>query len=143
MTFSYTLETTAAPETIWSIWTAVGWWPEWDSELLHAELEGDFCLGAVGRLKPRVGPVSEFSVSQIALGKSYTFTTKLLFCKLHVYRFLEPSNSINKTLFTHRVSFEGPLSFLFNLLLGPRFKRALPKAMAQIQQLAESEVRAY
>lgn len=138
MSFSHTVETSASPEAIWSIWTAVGRWPEWDVELESAQLDGSFQLGAIGQLTPKVGPPSHFVISQLDPNKSYTFTTQLPLCKLKVHRFFQPNRGVDDALrFTHEVSFSGPLAFLFNALLGARFRRALPVAMQEIKRLAE------
>lgn len=138
MSFSHTVETSATPEAVWSMWTAVGSWPEWDIELKSAQLEGSFQLGATGQLTPKVGPPSSFVISQLDPKKSYTFTTQLPLCKLKVHRFFQSNRDADEALrFTHEVSFSGPLAFLFSAFLGTRFRRALPIAMQEIKRLAE------
>jgi uncharacterized protein YndB with AHSA1/START domain len=64
MRFSHTLKTTATPERIWAIWTDVEHWAQWDTELISADLDGAFVLGAIGRLKPKTGGVTKFEISQ-------------------------------------------------------------------------------
>lgn len=135
MKFSHTLETIAESDRIWDIWTNVEHWPEWDSELEFASLEGDFTLYAQGRLKAKNAPVSVFCISQLEPNKSYTFTTNLPLCKLNVSRYLTTSQGV--TSFTHEVSFTGLLSFLFGYLLGRKFQTVLPTVMENIRQLAE------
>ncbi len=139
---SCTLETTATPEAIWAAWSEVSRWHEWDSELLSAVLDGDFRLGATGRLTPKSGPTSTFVISQMNQGESYTFTTQLPLCRLHVRRFLawrESSGSLHdRTLcFTHEVSFEGLSAVVFERLLGKRFQLALPSVMQALKNIAE------
>ena len=46
MQFDYSVETTAPPEKIWSAWTDVERWPQWDTELASASLDGSFALDA-------------------------------------------------------------------------------------------------
>lgn len=136
MTFSHTVKTTASADAIWAIWTDVSRWAEWDTELDSARLEGGFYLGATGQLTPKKGPKSNFVISQLADGDSYTFTTQLPFCKLHVVRFLCRHDS--GTSFTHEVSFEGLLSVVFEKLLGKRFQLVLPDVMQNIKRMAAS-----
>ena len=135
-TFSHTVTTTAAATSIWTIWADVSRWAEWDTELDSARLEGDFRLGATGKLTPKKGPQSKFVISQLVDGESYTFTTQLPFCKLHVARFLCRQDS--GTSFTHEVSFDGLLSVVFAKLLGKRFQLVLPGVMQNIKRMAES-----
>jgi len=136
MTFSHTLSTELSPAVIWAIWTAVDRWPTWDSELKSARLDGEFCLGATGQLTPNRGPALRFEISALELDKSYTFTTRLLLCRLHVRRFLTFDDELR---FTHEVSFEGPLAFLFSWLLGRQFRRVLPDVMRSLLQIAEQQ----
>ena len=136
MKFAHTLETSASVERIWSLWIAVNRWPTWDSELESAQLTGDFCLGATGQLTPKVGPRSKFEISALDCGNGYRFTTQLPLCQLHVHRFLELGEPLK---FTHEVSFEGPLAFLFGRVLGKRFQEVLPEVMQALKQLAEQD----
>jgi uncharacterized protein YndB with AHSA1/START domain len=137
MKFNYTVEATAPPEKIWGAWTDVERWPEWDTELASAALDGSFALGAEGRLKPKRGPASDFTISESTPGESHTFTTRLPLCELKVSRRLT-RNDGNGVLFTHEVSFVGPLSFVFGNLLGRRYREALPMVMENLRKIAES-----
>ncbi|WP_310418083.1 SRPBCC family protein [Chamaesiphon sp. OTE_8_metabat_110] len=136
MKFSHTLKTSASPEKIWAIWTDVEHWSAWDTELSDARLEGAFVLGSVGKLTPKAGRVSPFIISQLNAGNSYTFTLKLPLCKLNVYRHLYSQS--DGTYFTHEVSFQGLLAFLFGLLLGRRFRIVLPSVMENIKRIAQA-----
>lgn len=137
MKFDHTVETTAPPEKIWTAWIAVERWPEWDTELASATLDGSFALGAKGRLKPKRGPMSEFFISELTPGESYTFTTRLPLCELKVRRHLTPKDGAG-AFFTHEVSFDGPLSFVFGNLLGRRYREALPVVIENLRRISES-----
>jgi Polyketide cyclase / dehydrase and lipid transport len=137
MKFSHTVKTSALPEKIWAIWTDVEHWSEWDTELSDSCLESAFVLGAVGKLTPKAGQVSPFKISQLSAGNSYTFTLKLPLCKLNVYRHLHSQS--DGTYFTHEVSFQGLLAFLFGLFLGRRFRTILPSVMENIKRIAEAK----
>lgn len=137
MKFDHTVETTAPPEKIWGAWTAVERWPEWDTELASAALDGSFALGAKGRLKPKSGPVSEFFISELTPGESYAFTTQLPLCELKVRRHLTRKDG-GGAFFTHEVSFVGPLSLVFGNLLGRRYRHALPVVMENLRRIVES-----
>jgi Polyketide cyclase / dehydrase and lipid transport len=136
MKFSHTLKTTAAPERIWAIWIDVENWSQWDTELVDADLEGAFVLGAIGRLKPKTGRVAKFEISQFNPGQSYTFALGLPLSSLQVHRYL--SDRLDGTYFTHEVSFQGLLGWLFGLLLGRKFQSVLPSVMENVARIAES-----
>jgi hypothetical protein len=135
MKFSHTVKTSALPEKIWAIWIDVERWAEWDTELLDSCLRSSFELGAVGKLTPKKGRVSTFRISQFSQGTSYTFTIKLPLCRLNVYRYLQSQSDC--TYFTHEVSFQGLLAFVFGLLLGRKFQAALPGVMENLKRIAE------
>lgn len=135
MRFANTVETRAPAGRIWALWTDVERWPAWDTELAAASLDGEFAPGAAGSLKPRRGPSSRFVISALEPREGYTFTTRLPLCELNVKRFLASEDG--RTRFTHEVWFAGPLAFLFNRLLGPGYKRALPEVMENLRKIAE------
>jgi len=135
--FDHTVLTTAPPEKIWCAWTDVERWPEWDSELVSATLDGSFALGTKGRVKPKRGPAARFSISELIPGKSYTFTTRLPLCEVKVSRRLT-RNDGGGAFFTHVVSFVGPLSLVFGNLLGRRYRQVLPVVMENLRKTAES-----
>lgn len=135
--FSHTRETAAPPEAVWSLWTDVARWPDWDTELEHASLDGPFVRGAEGRLKSRGSPATTFVVSEFGRGTGYTFVTELpLGSSLNVKRYLAREGEI--TRFTHEVWFAGPLALPLGATLGRRFEAALPGVMERLQGLAEA-----
>jgi uncharacterized protein YndB with AHSA1/START domain len=72
MKFDHRVETTA-PEKIWGAWTDVERWPQWDTELVSATLDGSFALGAKGRVKPKRGPAARFSISELILPSKLSY----------------------------------------------------------------------
>ena len=135
--FGQTLETSASPEMIWTIWTNVQAWPTWDTELEYAKLEGPFVLGAKGKLKAKGNQEAEFVITALEPGRSYTFSTILpMNSSLNVQRSLEQTGT--QTSFTHLVTFEGPLAAPISNQLGPVYRAALPMVMERIRVLAEA-----
>lgn len=87
MRFDHTVGTVAMPGDVWAVWTDVARWPEWDTELESAFVEGGgLVLGASGTLRPERGPTSSFVVSEFEPERGYAFTTRLPLCDLVVRR---------------------------------------------------------
>ena len=42
----HSVETKAAPEAVWRVWSDVERWPEWNADLERADLSGPFAAGA-------------------------------------------------------------------------------------------------
>src|SRR5262245_44764455 len=49
----HSIETTAAPEAIWRLWSDVPRWPEWNADLERCELSGPFAAGSMITMTPR------------------------------------------------------------------------------------------
>lgn len=130
--FSFTVPT-SAPDRIWSLWTDPSTWGDWDKGLKSASMEGDMRLGSTGVIIPLSGPQSAFEVVTFDPEKSYDFETRLPMATLRVER----SFNADRTAFTHRVTFNGPMAFAFARMFGPGFRKALPPTMEALNALAE------
>jgi len=135
--FWYTLETTAAPETIWSIWTDVDNWKKWDTGLKDAQMDTDFALNAKGFILSLEDRKAKFKITEYIEGQSYTYKTSLPLGGLYVKRFLTEKNG--KTTFTHEVWFAGLTKGVFSKLLGKQFHEMLPEVLENIKIIAEND----
>lgn len=133
--FKFEQTTTASKAAIWGIWMDVANWHQWDTELISAEASSALTLHTIGTLQPKTGPKSQFIVTELTDGESFTFQTKLPFATLDVAHYFTDST---KTTFVHEVIFGGPLAFIFSRVLGGTFRKALPGVLVNIQQIAES-----
>lgn len=133
--FSHTDSTSANSDKIWQVWTDVDNWQQWDKGLKKAALEGDFKVGAKGKLIPDKGPKSTFVITEIVPNQSYTFKTKIPFGWLVIQRTLEVKAGV--TYFTHDVQFTGLLKKVLGNALGKKYRAMLPEVMLEIKQIAE------
>ncbi|WP_299026785.1 hypothetical protein [uncultured Sulfitobacter sp.] len=130
--FSFTLVTNA-PDEIWRLWTTPSTWGAWDKGLKSALMNGEMELGSTGSIRPLSGPTSNFEVVSFDPQNAYAFVTKLPMAQLKVER----SFNRDRTAFSHRVSFSGPMAFVFARMFGPEFRKALPPTMHALSTLAE------
>lgn len=137
--FSHSLPVTIDKQLFWTIWTDVPAWPDWDTPLAEAMLDGEFIAGAVGKLKTKSGQQSTFTLKHVSQGESYTFETKLPGALLVIRRYFREANS--GLTFVHNVRFEGSLGFVFAQLLGRGFMRDLSPVMERLKQVAEKTAR--
>ena len=133
--FWFTLPATAPPERIWTLWTDVSNWRQWDTGLESARAITPFGPGSTGEIVAD-GRTSTFTVTAYTVGRSYTIRTNLPGAALHVRRFLKDEG--NAATLTHEVWFSGPLAFVFAGLFGAKFRRLLPDAVAHVNQLAHA-----
>ena len=133
--FWHTMETTASSNEIWSIWTDVNKWKDWDTGLKDASIKEELGLGAKGIIISLEGRKSKFKVVEYEEGKSYTYKTKLPLGGLYVKRYLKKENGT--TTFTHEVWFKGLTAGIFAKTFGKKFRKMLPDVLENIKQIAE------
>lgn len=137
--FAHTTPTTADRDRLWAVWTDVPGWPAWDTELASAELDGAFAAGVRGTLKPNDGPESGFTLKEVEPQGGYTYDVDMPLAHLRVERRAEPNPQGPGLEVTHRVSFQGPLGWLFAAFLKGRYEAALPGVMDKLIEAAEAE----
>jgi hypothetical protein len=135
--FSNTTSTTASADKIWDVWTDVSNWKQCDKGLKEATLDGEFVVGAKGKLIPDKGPKSKFIISEIVPNQSYVFKTSIPFGWLIIKRSLEVKNGV--TYFTHDVQFTGILKKILGKKLGKNYREMLPSVMNEIKIIAEKK----
>jgi hypothetical protein len=136
MQISHSLQTTASPEKIWKIWTDVKNWKNWDFGLKDAQIKGNFDQDAEGVISIGKGSRTPFKVTTYKPNFTYTFTSRLPFAKLHVRRLIGYHNQ--KSIITHEIFIEGPLSGFWWQMLGRKYIKLLPRVIEKVKQLAES-----
>ena len=135
-THQETVETSAAPEAVWRLWSDVSEWSDWDADIDWARLDGRFETGGHGKLKPRGVPASDFHLASVVPGKSYTVESKLPLGKLVFHHELEPP-AAGRTRFSHRATFSGPLSPLYGRVFGRKMEKSFHGVMECLARKAE------
>jgi len=126
----------ASPEKVFSIYRKVSEWPLWDPELLEAGLEGPFAAGSTGVLRPKRGPAVRFRLVQVSAPYAFVSESALPFCAMRVEHYIEECEGGCEIV--HRVTFSGPLGFLFRRILGPSVVRGFAPALAGLKGAVES-----
>lgn len=109
--FSATASTKAI-DMVWSLWTDVDTWPEWDKGLKSAVLDGPMRVGATGTIVDINGRASRFQITEIKPGDSFVYEIRLPAGRMVVIR------EIADELIRHQVKFLGPSRSFFAALVG-------------------------
>lgn len=133
--FSFKVPINATVVQVWQKLIDVPTWSQWDTELIEANLEGDFVVGAKGILKPKTGPKLKFYISEIVPNQSYTFNTIMPIGELVIKRTVTVENST--VYFTDDIAFTGFLKYIFGFMLGGQFRKVLPKVMNTFKEMVE------
>ncbi|MBC8100767.1 MAG: SRPBCC family protein [Armatimonadetes bacterium] len=134
--FAHQQPTTASREAVWGIWRDVNHWHHWDTELVSAQLDGAFKLGAKGKLSPKGSAPSTFTITELTEGSSFTFTVPIPLGHLAVAHYFVNAPG-GGTVFVHDVAFTGALGWVFGQMLGKGYAKALPGVLQRIKALAE------
>ena len=137
MIIEETIKISSTPEHIFLLYKDVSNWNTWDKEVKESHLNGKFIEGTTGNLSPAKGPKSKILLSKVEENKSFTVESKLPLCLMYFEHILTPIDY--GVLVTHRVKFEGPLSFIFGYLIGRQIKQGLPITLKGLKYLAEKE----
>jgi Polyketide cyclase / dehydrase and lipid transport len=135
--FSITIRVNTTKANVWETLIDVQNWHQWDTELVEANLEGVFELGAKGTMKPKTGPIVKFYISEFTPNHSYTINTVMPVGKLVIKRRLAEKN--NEIYFTDDIAFTGLLKYVLGFILGRKFRKVLPVVMNNFKRIAESK----
>jgi hypothetical protein len=136
-----TVETTAAPDAVWRLWSDVSAWSDWDEDIEWARLDGAFETGARGRMKPRGVPPSSFRLASVVPGRSYTVESRLPLATLEFHHELG-TGARGGTSFSHRATFSGPLSPLYGAVFGRKMQKNFHGVMECLARKAEGVTQA-
>ena len=110
-----------SPEALWARWADPDTHPEWSHDLVWVRLEEPLAIGARGHLKPKGGPRSAFTVTELVPDRTFADTTHLLGARLTFRHHAEPATG--GALVTVTVTVEGPLARVWARILGPAATR--------------------
>ncbi|MBI4396999.1 MAG: SRPBCC family protein [Elusimicrobia bacterium] len=135
ISFQHSVQTTASPEKVFRIYENVKGWKDWDKGLKDSRLEGALEAGVRGTVVPAGGPAIQLEIIEVIKDQSFSDVSRLPLCLLrfdHSLKRAGPSTEI-----THKVTFTGPLSFLFGRIIGNKMRKSLPETMAGLKKRAE------
>ena len=124
----------AAPAAFFARWADMATWPEWNSDMEWARLDGPFAAGSTGVLKPKGGPKTKFVIAEVS-DREFTDVSLLLGARL-TFRHLV-STDAEGTHVSVEVSMSGPMAFLWNKILGKGLKASLQKDLELLAEAAE------
>jgi len=104
------------PQALWDRWADPDTHPEWSHDLAWVRLEEPLALGARGHLKPKGGPRSAFTVTELVAGRTFADTTHLPGARLTFRHHAEPAPG--GALVTVTVTVEGVLARVWSRILG-------------------------
>lgn len=118
--------TTARPESIWGRWTIPAHWTQDDPSTTDNRFAVPPRVGDRGVIHGYAG-AQEFTFTELVANERMTFTMRLPGARLTLPHWMESTPQGLKV--THAFRLDGPLAFLYALIVGRRLVRELPHVM--------------
>jgi uncharacterized protein YndB with AHSA1/START domain len=124
----------ACPSAVWSVWTDVARWPEWDVSKEITRLDGPFEPGASGWAKQRGNLGGPFTITAVEPGRRWVSECPMLLGKVVFDHVLEPVGTGGVRV-VKRVEAEGGIAPLARLFV-PKMRQDIAESLAALGRVA-------
>ena len=134
--YGTSVETSAAPENVWQIWSDMSTWGEWNPNVSTMDWRGGFVSGSTGVMNTRAGQHHNMQLVDVQPGRSFALLTSVV--PGTRFRFncrIEPGT---KTRVSQTVEVGGPLGPVMGGILGPQVSKEFGTLLANLARKAES-----
>jgi hypothetical protein len=128
---------TASPAAFFARWADMATWTEWNTDTEWVRLDGPFGQGATGVLKPKGGPKVTFVVEKLT-DTEFVDVSLLLGARLTFAHHIVATPTGSRLEIS--VSLTGPLSRVWNLILGKGLKASLQRDLDLLVSTAEADM---
>ena len=135
---SATATSTAPPSAFFDRWADMASWPEWDTAVAWARLDGPFAEGTTGTLKPTGGPKVRFVIETLVPGHEFTDRSTLPGAHLIIRHQVAPAAERTCRLDV-TVSLGGPLARLWRPILAKGVGTSTPAALHRLVEAVERD----
>ena len=130
------IETTAAPETIWGLWTDVSGWPEWNFDLERAELSGPFATGSTITMHPYEGEPIELRIAEATEPDVFVDEADLGDVVVRTTHRLQRLGS-DRVRVVYAMEITGPEADTLGPQVGPEISADFPQVLGALVERAE------
>lgn len=135
-THSCALDSTAAPDAVWRIWSQPESWPEWNPDVEFVKLDGPLAVGAAGRMRTKRGGEHPIRFESVEQGRSFQLETAAMpGTKFHFRCEIAPSSGGSRI--SQSISMSGPLSGLFSAMMGAKIAASFQPILQALARRAE------
>jgi uncharacterized protein YndB with AHSA1/START domain len=116
------LETSAAPERVWEIWSDPATWPAWDPDVRAVSLDGPFASGTTGTMTTGAG-THQIRLENVVAGRSFGLVTSPLPAStFHFHCEVTPADQGSRI--SQGLTMSGLLGPVFSPLMGGRIAQS-------------------
>jgi hypothetical protein len=133
----HSIETTAAPEAIWKIWSDVDGWPRWNADLDRVELVGPFAEGSAITMFPRADDPIELTIAEAEEPEGFVDQADLGPVVVRTAHRVERLGD-DRSRIVYRMEITGPEADTLGPQIGPQITADFPDVLAKLASVAES-----
>jgi len=133
----HSIETTAAPEGIWKIWSDVDGWPRWNADLDRVELVGPFAEGSAITMFPRADDPIELTIAEAEEPEGFVDQADLGPVVVRTTHRVERLGD-DRSRIVYRMEITGPEADTLGPQIGPQITADFPDVLAKLASVAES-----
>ena len=132
----HSMETVAAPEAVWRLWSDVAGWPSWNADLERAELSGAFAAGSTITMIPREGDPIELRIAEAAEPDGFVDEADLGGVVVRTVHRVERLGA-NRARVVYRMEITGPEADSLGPRIGPEISADFPQVLTALVGRAE------
>ena len=135
-THSCALDTSAAPEAVWRIWSQPEGWPEWNPDIESLKLDGPLAAGVTGRMRTKRGGEHPIRFESVDAGRSFQLATAPMpGTTFHFRCAIEPAGGGSRV--SQSIAMTGPLGGLFSAMMGAKIAASFEPILQALAKRAE------
>jgi uncharacterized protein YndB with AHSA1/START domain len=132
----HSVETTAAPEEVWRLWSDVPRWPEWNGDIERIELAGPFAAGGRIVMTPVGQEPVELRIAEAVEPELFVDEADLGEVVVRTTHRVEPADG-ERARVTYRMEITGPAADTLGPQIGPEISSDFPQVLAALVERAE------
>jgi uncharacterized protein YndB with AHSA1/START domain len=134
--YEHTVETPAAPDVVWRLWSDIAAWPQWNEGIEKITVDGPFAVGTAFTMTPPGDEPVQMRLARIVPGELFTDEMDAGDFTVRTVHRLEPAAG-GRTRIIYRTEISGPAADQVGPQLGPAITADFPQVLAALAALAE------
>jgi len=131
-----TLDTKAAPDAVWRIWSQPESWHEWNPDVEFVKLDGPFAAGTTGTMRTKRGGTHPIQLEEVNDGRSFQLGTAAM-PGTHFHFQCEIAPSGGGSRISQSISMSGPMGGLFSAMMGKKIAQSFEPILRGLASKAE------
>src|SRR5712691_5473954 len=132
--YEHSVETTAAPDVVWGLWSDMAAWPQWNAGIETITVDGPFVVGTTFTMTPPGDEPIRMRLAEIVPGELFTDEMDAGDFVVRTVHRVEPAAG-GRTRVIYRTEITGPAAGQAGPQLGPAITADFPEVLAALVKL--------